>query len=128
MSYYTDYNVDVVQTDPKTHAPLPLPCDMNKNLFVPQEVIDFFKQDHIRLAFDHVNTFEGTAKWYDWEKELMELSKHHPSLMFIIEGSGEDRDDAWITWITDGLSQYEKKYITHNPFDVHALTPEPKTW
>lgn len=127
MSYYTDYSIDVVQTDPKTHAPLSLPPNMNKNLFVPQEVIDFFKQGHIRLAFDRVNTFEGRAKWYDWEKELMELSKHHPGLMFIVEGSGEEPDDAWIAWITDGLSQYETKYITHNPFDVHALTPEPKT-
>lgn len=127
MSYYTDYSIDVVQTDPKTHAPLPLPCPMNKNLFVPQEVIDFFKQDHIKLAFDRVNSFEGRAQWYDWEKELMELSEHHPGLMFIIEGNGENRDDAWIAWITDGLSQYETKYITHNPFDVHALTPEPKT-
>lgn len=127
MSYYTDYSIDVVQTDPKTHAPLPLPCPMNKNQFVPQEVIDFFKQDHIKLAFDRVNSFEGRAQWYDWEKELMELSKHHPGLMFIIEGSGEEPDDAWIAWITDGLSQYETKYITHNPFDVHALTPEPKT-
>lgn len=127
MSYYTDYSIDIVQTDPKTHAPLPLPPCMNKNLFVPQEVIDFFKQDHIKLAFDHINTFEGLSQWYDWEKELMELSKNHPGLMFIVEGKGEGYDDAWIAWITDGLSQYEKKYITHNPFDVHALTPEPKT-
>lgn len=127
MSYYTDYSIDVVQTDPKTHAPLPPPCPMNKNLFVPQEVIDFFKQDHIKLAFNHINTFEGLSQWYDWEKELMELSKNHPGLMFIVEGKGEGYDDTWIAWITDGLSQYEKKYITHNPFDIHALTPEPKT-
>lgn len=128
MGYYTAYNVEVCKADPKTHNMIPLPPLMTKNEFVPQEVIDFFNQDHIELEFDDINSFSGYSKWYDWEKELTELSKKFPDLMFIAEGDGEDSDDLWIAWFNNGTSLYRRKYITHDDYDPTEMTADPKTY
>lgn len=127
MSYYTNYNIAICQTDPDTHEMLPLPVPMRGNLFVPQDVITEIENEMPGLSFNNTNEFHGYCKYRDWERIVTELSKQHPDLMFIVTGHGQDNNDHWITWVTAGLSQYEKMRLTHNPFNVESLTPKHKT-
>lgn len=127
MSYYTNYNIAICQTDPDTHEMLPPPAPMRGNMFVSQGIITGIENEMPGLSFNGINEFNGYCKYRDWERVVTELSKQHPDLIFIVTGHGQDNNDHWIAWVTAGLSQYEKMRLTHNPFDVKNLTPEHKT-
>lgn len=127
MSYYTNYNIAICQTDPDTHEMLPLPAPMRGNMFVSQGIITEIENEMPGLSFNGINEFNGYCKYRDWERVVTELSKQHPDLIFIVTGHGQDNNDHWIAWATAGLSQYESIQLTHNGFDVKNLTPEHKT-
>lgn len=48
------------------------------------------------------------AKWYDYDKDIIELSEKYPDLVFAVEGYGENSDDAWKEWWHNGKTYREK--------------------
>lgn len=121
MSYYTNYNVSVSEVNPATKLPLP-PTNMPRNKdLVPQKVVRTIEGESGGVAFDGIDEFTGCAKWYGWKECLVGLSKEFPGLMFTVEGAGEDNEDMWICWITDGKFQHEEKRLVHEPYDPAKL-------
>ena len=46
-----------------------------------------------------------TAKWYDSDDDMTELSKSFPDCLFRLYGEGEDRDDTWENYYWNGKSE-----------------------
>ena len=41
-------------------------------------------------------------KWYDHDKDMIEVSKQFPDITFILYGTGEDNDDIWKAYYKNG--------------------------
>lgn len=72
-------------------------------------------------AIDVYGNSIDIVKWYDHEEHLREFSKNYPTLIFRLEGEGENYDDIWIKYFKNGLCQTCKAIITFDPFDESKL-------
>lgn len=52
------------------------------------------------------NGYLYDAKWYDWEKDAFNVSKRHPNIYFLIDGSGEETGDIWRYYCCNGKFKY----------------------
>lgn len=50
------------------------------------------------LEFDE----SDSLKWYDHEKEMKQLSKEFPDVLFKLHGEGEDKYDIWDKYFMGG--------------------------
>lgn len=67
------------------------------------------------------NPFEEPCKWYDWKKEMIEISKRYPLTIFVIEGIGEEQPDLWKAYFLNGKYQYTKAELVYEEFDEKKL-------
>ncbi len=44
----------------------------------------------------------GGCKWYDHEYEIANISRKFPTVLFVLEGQGERRDDLWRKYFRGG--------------------------
>ena len=42
------------------------------------------------------------AKWYEWEEDMLKLSKLFPSILFKVDGEGEEAGDIWRAFFKNG--------------------------
>lgn len=63
----------------------------------PKEQYDKMLKDVAETLGDKdVTETESTyAKWYDYDKDIRELSKKYPDITFCVSGDGEDSEDLW---------------------------------
>lgn len=54
------------------------------------------------------------AKWYNWKKDMNELSRAYPDMIFRVTGDGEESGDFWKSIWKDGC--YEIQYAEIPPF------------
>lgn len=110
MGYYTDYEIDIKKHNSE--------IDVHDEKFVKivvnrlNEISDYeFDED---LTQYHV-------KWYNWEEDMRRLSSEFPSVLFVVNGIGEEDGDIWRAYITDGKCQIEQAKIQFAPFDEKKL-------
>ena len=72
-------------------------------------------------AFALVLEDDDASKWYDNEKEMLELSKEFPDILFKLHGVGEESEDIWNEYFMSGKSQYCKAEFVIPPFDRDKL-------
>lgn len=60
-------------------------------------------------------------KWYEHEKDMLEISERHPDVEFILHGEGEERDDNWIKHFRNG-------YIKRRPGSIVYPRPDDVPW
>lgn len=60
-------------------------------------------------------------KWYEHETQMREFSKCFPTVLFTLEGSGEESGDIWKQYFLDGKMQESKAEINIEPFDKSKL-------
>lgn len=60
-------------------------------------------------------------KWYDYEEDMCKLSKLFPSVLFTLEGFGEERDDMWREYFFNGKCQYAPGRVVYEEFDENKL-------
>lgn len=96
MGYYTKY-------------------DISDNPETVQEAI----QEKSQYSFYYGRTDE--VKWYNWQKDCLEVSKDFPNLVISIEGIGEEEGDHWKAYIKDGKIQMTKALVTFEAFDEAKL-------
>ncbi len=80
-----------------------------ENLLFDKETDDFW------LDCDDV------AKWYDFDKEMKELSKQFPETVFCLYGDGEESGDTWYQYYKNGKSQYCPAKISYDAYDESKL-------
>lgn len=61
------------------------------------------------------------AKWYDWEEDLIELSKTFPTEVFELSGDGEESGDMWRAYFKNGKVQIERAEIRIGDYDETKL-------
>lgn len=104
MSYYTCYKLEI--RDEITFAKAKEILEsLNKKInweifFLEAEDGDI---DPPETDYWDVSTV-GEAKWYDWGKDMLELSKEFPDVLFGLEGRGEDQQDWWYALFKDGTT------------------------
>ena len=60
----------------------------------------------------------GKIKWYEYEKDMNELSKKYPKILFELSAEGEESEDMWKARFRDGKSEIVKAIITFPKFEV----------
>ena len=61
--------------------------------------------------------FNDSTKWYDFEKDMRQVSKKHPSVLLKISGEGEENGDLWEAYFLNGKMQMCKAKIEYDNFD-----------
>ena len=108
MGYYTIFKLSAKDSE--------ITDDMKKEL----STINSYYFDNMNLIDELVEGwFE--AKWYDYVDNMKMLSLRFPTIVFILEGDGEENDDMWVAYFMNGKVQYEKAKITYNSFDPNKL-------
>ena len=108
MGYYTIFKLSAKDSE--------ITDDMKKEL----STINSYYFDNMNLIDELVEGwFE--AKWYDYVDNMKMLSLKFPTIVFILEGDGEENDDMWVAYFMNGKVQYEKAKITYNYFDPNKL-------
>ena len=79
------------------------------------DVVSGYSLEHF-LRSDH-----DTVKWYDHDKDMKEISKKFPELVFELCGEGEESGDIWKKYYKDGKVQVCKAKITFDEFDEKKL-------
>lgn len=64
---------------------------------------------------------ERECKWYMHDKDMLEMSKHFPNVIFKIHGEGEEIGDLWEKYYKNGKMQICEAKITYEPYDENKL-------
>ncbi len=69
------------------------------------------KKDHIYefiesklLSRDFYYNDTEYTKWYDYERDILLISKEFPDVFITVNGHGEEEDDIWIQYFYNGKS------------------------
>lgn len=106
MGYYTYYELSIIKID-------------NNNS--PKRQIHTILNEIINNDFKDYNPFEEACKWYDWESDMINLSKKYPNILFCLDGNGEEDEDLWRCYFKDGKSQFCKAIISYDEYDENKL-------
>lgn len=98
MGYYTDF-------------------DFSNN---SQEVINAIHEIADYPIYGTGGKIQG-AKWYDNEKDCLEVSKKFPDQVIVVQGEGEEAGDIWMAYYKNGKSFKAEAVITFELFDESKL-------
>jgi len=56
-----------------------------------------------------IGEYPEACKWYNWAKDMEEMSRQFPSVTFTLEGHGEKYGDIWRAIIKNGFVKEKKK-------------------
>ena len=106
MGYYTYYSIDIEGMTPE----------------VKPAVIEAFKDKRIiGYVFDEYLDPLDAVKWYEHDKDMLEISKLFPNLIFHLGGVGDENTDLWETHYKAGKMQHCQAEIVYPPFDEKEL-------
>lgn len=109
MGYYTRYNGNVISgADEKDVA-----TAINK---LPE-----FNYKDIEISYIDDVIAQDENKWYDFRKDMQEISKQFPDALIYIHGEGEDKDDMQDAYFKNGKSVVYMAQITYPEFDARDL-------
>ena len=98
MGYYTDYELEIIN-------------DVDE---------DKFNKDFIKITGYDIEELYG-IKWYDSDKNMLELSKLYPNNLFTLYGSGEESEDKWVSYYHNGNSYGGQAKIIYPKPDFSKL-------
>lgn len=101
MGYYTRFELNVLYTQPD---PDQLAADFLEITGYELEGLD-----------------EDTHKWYDYNENMLTLSRLHPSTIFELYGEGEDSGDIWRTCYCNGNRAGGSAEIVYPEIDFKQL-------
>jgi len=92
------------------------------------------KYEDIEAAFNKISSYnlndleDDTLKWYDCEKDMIQLSLQFPKMIFYLYGDGEESDDEWEAYFYKGVCDQQQvgKLYMDNPFSIPESEKEEK--
>lgn len=63
-----------------------------------------------------------TMKWYDHQKDMTQISKNFPDVVFTLDGVGEESGDIWKAMYKNGKSKRVRAEIVIPNISVDDLT------
>jgi hypothetical protein len=122
MGYYTRYELTIL--DPNTGNQIEAHVLKGLDIYPALEA-DIQKLDYGNGFFFDMGTnsfrMEEQSKWYDSEDEMTALSIKYPTLLFMLEGEGEEALDVWKEYFLNGRNQHCEAIITYEPLDLSLL-------
>jgi len=87
------------------------------------DVIGAFRDenDWAEAALDEDGRNMDECKWYNCKEDVLEFSKKHPDILFLLEGEGEEAGDIWKFYARNGKGCYQKAKIVFEQFDESML-------
>lgn len=85
MGYYTYFSAE-------TNASAEVETQITEELFKISSFFNFDKEESVpfsQFMYDMYTT------WYDWDKEMVEVSRKFPEVTITMWGNGEESDDMW---------------------------------
>jgi hypothetical protein len=74
---------------------------------------------------EHTNgyaNFEDSTKWYDCEDDMKSYSKKYPTIVFVIDGEGEESGDIWKAYFKNGKMFKTKAKLVFEEFSEDKLS------
>ncbi len=100
MGYYTNY-------------------ELNFNTNNPEEETKILNR--IQEISGYTYLFSQEVKWYDHDKDMLQLSREFPDIVFTLDGEGEENGDIWKAYYHNGKfvkNRAEIKFPEYNPNDL----------
>lgn len=118
MGYYTAYSLDLEMYDHETGI---------RSTCVPPETRDkivtaLTERDVIGYALSEDLYCADCVKWCDHDKDMIEVSKLFPNVLFCLHGEGESNEDLWNTYYLNGKAQDCPATVVYPPFDPTKLS------
>ena len=108
MGYYTKYDITMY----------PYMNDKDELRVMREIAAKIHNEDPSDISDDEAKwCFDEHMKWYDHEKDMLDISKKFPNITFVLEGEGEDHEDMWVKYFNNG--EVEECY-------AEIVYPEPK--
>lgn len=95
MGYSTKYNLEIINDNDD--------CDVFWE--------DIENHDDLYYAVGSDGKSGNDCKWYDHEKDMVEISKSYPLLTFKLNGEGEESGDIWVKYFRNGKKQIKEAEI-----------------
>jgi hypothetical protein len=112
MGYCTNYKLSIHQFD----------CDIDKQDIIQEKIDSLLKQEYDYLSDAYFDKYgSGQVKGYSHEEEMREISGRFPSVVFLLEGDGEESPDTWKKYFKNGKMQECQAIITFDEYDEDKL-------
>lgn len=125
MGYLTKYILDYEVEEDKVHKLKCDKCGSNTKKLSTLEYVEHLLRSSDFCGYspliDFVNGNAERCKWYEWEQDMRRLSKKVPTVLFTLDGRGEEDGDIWVAYFKGGKAQVEHPEIKIPPFDKKKL-------
>ena len=83
---------------------------------------DSFKADFNRITSYDLDALDNDLlKWYDYDNNMLEISKLYPNTVFLLTGDGEEALDLWKAYYCNGESERVEVEIKFPEVDVSSI-------
>lgn len=109
MGYYTQYELQVFAYDAENDK-----LGLEVESYFPEydEIIKL-----ISKISGYDNPFGDSCKWYDYEPDMIKVSKKFKNLIFAISGEGEEAGDIWRAYFQNGnATHYRARIVFDDPY------------
>ena len=132
MGYYTAYSLEILNAD---NFPEKSYLEIEREVAIELARLDYFRDTDERQSeweariansdypIDEILGYD-TMKWYDYEDDMVEISKKFPKYKFRLHGEGEDPDDFWDDYYYNGKFSHCRGYKTYDPAPDWAFRKE----
>lgn len=108
MAYRTYYNFDT-KINLTMHSFEKLVSDLRESC------------EEARYALTKDGTTNEETSWYEHEDDLKLFSKKYPSIVFELNGTGEETFDIWTKYFKNGRMQFCPIITSFDPYDEDKL-------
>lgn len=114
MGYCTYFELTIKKTDNITPA----------TVDEANTIMDWLKENNVYVynmfasygISDYMQS-DDCYKWYEYEEDMIALSKQFPDFIFTLFGDGEDGDDFWYADFMDGKHKFRPVRFVYPDFD-----------
>ena len=120
MGYYTRYKLTVTNESSPEYRQLVEFLEIVKENKDDEETLDGMSIP-VGYVYDFWLGDSEECKWYDHEDDMKVFSRKFPTLLFKLEGKGEESGDMWVKYFRDGKMQVCEAKITFDDYDESKL-------
>lgn len=112
IGYYTFYSLSVKNED---EFPIEKQREASLQLAEKFKVREHYEEyiSHSSYPFSWVSN--DSMKWYDYNEDMLELSRNFPEAIFVLYGEGEDREDTWRAFYKGEVCIYQRAHFYYDP-------------
>ena len=103
MGYYTNFELTMHPSQPQERE-----TEIIRHIISLMDGIDLDKVQGSEIDW----FLSDSLKWYDHEDHMIEISRRYPDVIFVLHGEGEEHDDIWNEYYSNGESERVDAIIT----------------